>query len=129
MNLFVPLFRCGHDAYLSKEQVAELVAPHPDTLNLVNCWLRDHDIPPSFISMMLCGNWLVVIGVSVPQANDIIGASYQLYQRVETDDTVLRTVSYSLHEALDEHIQTVAPTTYFGSPLTQWKKSRIHSIR
>ena len=61
----------------------------------------------------------MVIGVSVPQANDILGASYQIYRHVATHDTVLRTVSYSLPKALYGYIQTVSPTTYFGSPLTQ----------
>jgi tripeptidyl-peptidase-1 len=129
MNLFVPLSHCRYSAYLSKEQVAEIIAPHPDTLDLVNCWLRDHGIPPSSVSITLGGNWLVVIGVPVPQANNILGASYQLYQHVEANETVLRTVSYSLPEALYGHIQTVAPTTYFGSPLTQGKKPRIRSRR
>ena len=69
--------------------------------------------------MTLGGNWLVVAGVPVHQANDILSASYQLYQHVETHDIVLRTVSYSLPKALYAHIQTIAPTTFFGSPLTQ----------
>src|SRR6266702_496078 len=46
----VPLLRFRYGAYLSKEQVAELVAPHPDTLELVNSWLEHHGIsssPPS----------------------------------------------------------------------------------
>ena len=63
----------------------------------------------------------------VPQANDILGASYQLYHHAETNDTVVRTVSYSLPDSLHGHIQTVAPTTYFGSPRTQWNKPRIYS--
>jgi len=125
MNPFVPLSRCRYGAHLSMEQVTDLVAPHPDTLNLVNSWLEDHGVPPSSVSMTLGGNWLIVAAVPVPQANVILGASYQLYQHVEMNDTVLRTVSYSLPEALHGHIQTVAPTTYFGSLRTQWKTSRI----
>lgn len=68
-----------YGARLSKEQVAQLVAPHLDTLNLVNSWLEDHGVSPSSVSLTLGGNWLKVIGVPVPQANDIFGASYQLY--------------------------------------------------
>ncbi|KAH9064053.1 subtilisin-like protein [Lactarius vividus] len=115
-----------YGAHLSKEQVAEVVAPHPDTLELVSTWLRHYDIPSSSISMTLGGNWLRVVGVSVSQANRILGASYQLYQRVKTNDTVLRTVSYSLPEVLHEHIQTIVPTTYFGSPLTETMRPRMH---
>ena len=120
-----PVNRYG--AYLSKEQVAKLVAPHPDTLSLVSSWLEDHGIPPSSVSMTLGGNWLIVIGVPVPLANDILGASYQRYLNVETKDTVLRTISYSLPDALHGHIQTVVPTTYFGSTLMKWEEPHILS--
>ncbi|KAH9026496.1 hypothetical protein EDB85DRAFT_2276961 [Lactarius pseudohatsudake] len=41
-------------------------------------------------------------------------------EHVEANDTVLRTLSYSLHDALQGHIQTVVPTTFFGSLRTQW---------
>ncbi|KAH9027944.1 subtilisin-like protein [Lactarius pseudohatsudake] len=115
-----------YGAHLSKEQVAEVVAPHPDTLELVSSWLGHYDIPSSSVSMTLGGNWLRVVGVSVSQANRILGASYQLYQHVETNDTVLRTISYSLPEVLHGHIQTVVPTTYFGSPLTEAMRPRMH---
>ncbi|KAH9041950.1 hypothetical protein EDB84DRAFT_1436504 [Lactarius hengduanensis] len=45
--------------------------------------------------------------------------SRYVYKHVETNDTVLRTISYSLLEVLHGHIQTIVPTTYFGSPLTE----------
>ncbi|KAF8267312.1 subtilisin-like protein [Lactarius quietus] len=118
----------GHSrygAYLSKEQVAELVAPHPDTLDLVSSWLNHYGVPSSSISTILGGNWLAVINVPLFQANEMLSASYQLYQHVETNDTVIRTISYSLPEALHGHIQTVAPTTYFGSSLTKGMKRRM----
>jgi len=76
---------------------------------LVNSWVEHHGVPSN--SKTLGGIWVTVIGVPVPQANDILGVSYQLYQHVETNDTALLTVSYSLPEALHGHIQT-----YFSSP-------------
>ncbi|KAF8263391.1 peptidase S8/S53 domain-containing protein [Lactarius quietus] len=109
--------------YLSKEQVAELVAPHPETLEIVGLWLEHYGVPSSSISMTLGGNWLAVINVTVSQANKMLGASYELYRHIETNDTVLRTISYSLPEALHDHIKTVVPTTYFGSP--EGMKQRI----
>ncbi|KAH9175112.1 subtilisin-like protein [Lactarius sanguifluus] len=122
----VPLSHGRYGAHLSKEQVAEVVAPHPDTLELVSSWFGHYDIPSSSISMTLGGNWLRVVGVSVSRANHILGASYQLYKHVETNDTVLRTISYSLPEVLHGHIQMIVPTTYFGSPLTEGMRPRMH---
>ena len=119
--------RYRYGAYISKKQIAELVAPHPDTLSLVTSWLEDHGIPPSSVSMTLGGNWLMAIGVPVSQADDILSASYQRYRNNETKDIVLRTVSYSLPDVLHGHIQTVVPTTYFGSTLMKWEKPRVLS--
>ncbi|KAH9009020.1 subtilisin-like protein [Lactarius deliciosus] len=108
-------------AYLTKEQLADLVAPRPETLELVNSWLEHHGISSSSISMTHGGNTLMLKGVSVTQANTPLGASYQLYRYVERGETIVRTVGYSLPVALHWHVLTVAPTTSFstlGEPAT-----------
>ncbi|KAH9068288.1 subtilisin-like protein [Lactarius deliciosus] len=115
-----------YGAHLSREQVAEVVAPHPDTLYLVSSWLKHWGIPSSSVSTALGGNWLKVVGVSVSQANDILGASYQLYRHVETNDAVIRTISYSLPEVLHGHIQAIVPTTHFGYPLAEGMRLQMH---
>ncbi|KAH9161795.1 subtilisin-like protein [Lactarius sanguifluus] len=115
--------------YLSKEQVAKLVAPHPYTLKLVETWLGHHGVSLSNVSTSHGGNWLTVTRVPVSTANELLGASYQLYRYAGTNETILRTVGYALPAALHVHVQTVAPTTYFGSPLTPRKRARGHSSR
>jgi tripeptidyl-peptidase-1 len=104
-----------YGAYLTKEQVAQLVAPHPDTLELVSSWLKHNGVPPSSISTTHGGGWLTVAGVPVSHANKLLGASYQLYYHPGTNETVLRTVGYALPAALHIHVQTIVPTTAFTS--------------
>ncbi|KAH9041497.1 peptidase S8/S53 domain-containing protein [Lactarius deliciosus] len=116
-------------AYLTKEQVAELVAPRPETLQLVNSWLKHHGISSSSVSMTHGGNTLMLKDVSVTQANTLLGASYQLYRHIERGETIVRTVGYSLPMALHWHVLTVAPTTSFVSPRTQWQTPRNRSDR
>ena len=89
--------------------------PHPDTSQLIIAWLKYHGIRPSSISTTHGGGWLTVTDVLVSQANQLLGASYQLYRNSKTSDTIIRTVCYALPAVLHEHIQTVAPTTYFAS--------------
>ena len=120
-----PLLWCRYGAHLSREQVAKLVAPHPDTLELVRSWLKHYGVPSSSFSMTHGGNWLKVTCVPVSQANELLGASYQLYQHVATNETILRTIGYALPAALQAHVQTVAPTTYFGSPRMLRKTPRM----
>jgi len=120
----VPLLRSRYGAHLSKEQVAELVAPHSDTLKLVHSWLEYHGIPSSSISVTHGGSSLKLTGVSVSRANDLLGASYQLYRHVKTNETMVRTVGYALPAALHAHVQTVEPTSSFDSPHPQWQTPR-----
>ena len=111
----VRLLRFRYGAYLSKEQVAEHVRPHPESLALINAWLVHHGIRSSSISPTHGGGWLTVSDVLVSQANQLLGATYQLYRNVKTNETIIRTVGYRLPTALHAHIQTVAPTTNFPS--------------
>ncbi|KAH8979692.1 subtilisin-like protein [Lactarius akahatsu] len=120
----------GHSRYgvhLSREQVTDLVAPHPDTIQLVHSWLEHHRITSSSVSVTHGGSFLTVTAVSVSQANDLLGASYQLYTHTKTNETIVRTLGYSLPVVLHGHVQTVAPTTFFSSPLTQWQTPRKRS--
>ncbi|KAI9439773.1 subtilisin-like protein [Lactarius indigo] len=116
-----------YGSHLSKEQVAKLAMPHPDTLELVESWLKFRGVLPSSISVSHGGNWLTLTGVSVSKANDLLGASYQLYRHTETNETIVRTIGYSLPAALRGHVQTVAPTTYFPSPRMSWQTPRKRS--
>ena len=109
------LHRFRYGAHLTKEQVAQLVAPHPDTFELVGSWLRYNGVPPSSISTTHGGGWLTVSGMPVSRANELLGASYQIYYHPGTNETILRTVGYALPAALHIHVQTVAPTTAFTS--------------
>ena len=113
----VRLLRFRYGAYLSKEQVAEHVRPHPESLALINAWLVHHGIRSSSISPTHGGGWLTVSDVLVSQANQLLGATYQLYRNVNTNETIIRTVGYRLPTALHAHIQTVAPTTNFPSEI------------
>ncbi|KAH8981856.1 subtilisin-like protein [Lactarius hatsudake] len=117
-----------YGAHLSKEQVAALVRPHPDTIEFVTSWLAHHGVRPSSISTTHGGAWLTISNVLVSQANEILGASYQLYRHAKVNDTIIRTVSYALPEALHAHIQAVAPTTYFASTRTRRQTPRRGSV-
>ncbi|KAH8986031.1 subtilisin-like protein [Lactarius hatsudake] len=118
-----------YGAHLSKEQVAQLVAPHPDTLDLINSWLGHHAVPSSSISTTHGGSWLKLTGIPVSQANELLGASYQVYRRIGTNDSsILRTVGYGLPSVLRAHVRTVIPTTYFASTGALRQTPRRHTV-
>jgi hypothetical protein len=125
-NIHVHVLLCyRYGAHLSKVQVAELVAPRPDTLELVGSWLAHHEVPSSAVSITHGGSWLTIYNLSLAKVNALLGTSYQLFRHTETNETVIRTIGYSLPAALHEHVQTVAPTTYFGSPRALRRMSKL----
>ena len=125
----VPPHRFRYGEHLSREQVAELAAPHPDTLKLVFSWLTFNGVPPSSISTTHGGSWLTIAGVPISQANKLLGASYELYYHAWANETILRTVSYALPAALHMHVQTVVPTTAFMSTRLLQQTPLSHSGR
>ena len=72
-------YRYRYGAHLSKERVAELVAPHPDTIEHIGSWLEHHDVPASLVSFTHGGCWLTLSGLRVAQADVLLGASYRLH--------------------------------------------------
>lgn len=52
-----------YGAHLSKEEVEELVAPHPNSLAAVNNWLASHGIPEKECARSSAQDW---VGVNVP---------------------------------------------------------------
>ena len=124
----MPLRHFRYGAHLSRDQVAELVEPHPETLELISAWLVHHGIRRSSISTTHGGAWLTITNVLVSQANQLLGASYQLYRHSKTNETILRTVGYALPAVLHTHIRTVAPTTYFASTRAMRQTTRRRSF-
>lgn len=109
------ILKCNsYGAHLSKEEVEALVAPHPDSVDLVESWLLHHGVSPSSIERSPAGDWLKLT-VSVSQAERMLDAKYRVFRNPATSDYVVRTTAYSLPAALHSHVSVVTPTTYFGS--------------
>ncbi|KAI0695326.1 subtilisin-like protein [Cerioporus squamosus] len=107
----------SHERYgqhLSKEDVAALIAPHPDSVDLVEAWLLAHGLDTTSTNRSPAGDF-VTIRVSVAQAEKMLGTQYQVFRHGKSDDYVIRTMNYSLPSVLHEHVAVVAPTTYFGT--------------
>ncbi|KAI9452661.1 subtilisin-like protein [Lactarius psammicola] len=128
INIYIALKPRHENALIDAlYEVTELVAPHPETLELVNSWLEYHGVHSSSVSTTHGGNTLMLKSVLVTQANALLGASYQLYRQVERSETIIRTIGYALPAVLHRHVLTVVPTTSFVPPPTQRKKPRNRS--
>jgi tripeptidyl-peptidase-1 len=101
--------------HLGKEEVDALIAPHPDTKKTVDDWLIANGLnPESAIHRSSSGDW-IALKVTVKQAEELLGTTYNVYRNPESDSYVVRTMGYSLPSMLHDHINVVTPTTYFGN--------------
>ncbi|EKM59772.1 uncharacterized protein PHACADRAFT_250501 [Phanerochaete carnosa HHB-10118-sp] len=105
-------FNERYGAHLSQEEVNELIAPHPESVDLVNSWLAEHGLSGADIARSPASDW-VKVRVPVGLAEEMLDAKYHVYEH-STGDTLVRTTSYSLPEHLHAHIELIQPTTLFS---------------
>lgn len=95
-----------------------LVAPHPESVDIVDAWLAYHGVDPSMaVSRSGTGDW-ISLTIPVQLAEEMLGNKYNVYKHKTTSETIVRTLSYSLPDVLHGHIDVVTPTTYFGTMKT-----------
>ena len=99
--------------HLSKEEVDSLVAPHRDSVDLVDSWLSAHGVDLASVERANAGSWLTA-PITVGQASRMLNATYNIYQHDTTEELIVRAISYSLPSVLHPHVGVVSPTTYFS---------------
>ncbi|KAF8841599.1 subtilisin-like protein [Paxillus ammoniavirescens] len=102
-----------YGAHLSKEETEELMAPHPETLDVVSEWLASHGIEEEHLYRSSAQDW-VTIRVPVSLAEEMLDTKYHVYTHSETGESIVRTTSYSLPALLHDHVELIQPTTMFA---------------
>ncbi|KAI4525603.1 subtilisin-like protein [Schizophyllum commune Loenen D] len=105
----------NYGKHLSQDQVKAYAAPSAETVSTISEWLKsegiDFDVNGEY------GDW-VSFSIPVSQANDLFGASYENFVHVPSDTTQVRTLAFSLPEALHDVVDAVYPTTSIVRPHT-----------
>ncbi|EKM50516.1 uncharacterized protein PHACADRAFT_263851 [Phanerochaete carnosa HHB-10118-sp] len=112
LDISSPHWRYGQ--HLSKEDAEALVAPHPDSVELVDAWLAANGVPLTHVERLNGGSWLSIL-VTVEQASRMMNSTYSIYEHDTTSEYIVRTTSYSLPSVLHAHVGVITPTTYFGT--------------
>ncbi|KAF7985673.1 hypothetical protein HWV62_2219 [Athelia sp. TMB] len=98
--------------HLSKEEVEGYVRPSQASIDAVNAYLKANGLSSTTLSP--AGDW---IGIQVPvsKANEMFNAEFAVFNHKQTGDQTIRTLSYSIPSALQEHLDFVHPTTNFAA--------------
>lgn len=103
-----------HDTYgawMEKEDVDNLLKPSADSKTAVVSWLKANGV-----SQIQTDDFYVRFSTDVATANKLLSAKYQNFGQAGINK--VRTLSYSLPESVNNHIDTVSPTTYLGKPIS-----------
>ncbi|KAF1808285.1 subtilisin-like protein [Eremomyces bilateralis CBS 781.70] len=121
MAVSSPSDRCyGH--HMDREAVDAMVNPKPEAGEKVMGWLKSNGIKDMFND-----GRTVHFSTSVRAADRLLSTRFRYFK---SDGAVkLRTMDYSVPEDLEEHIDIIHPTTYFGPihpvPITRLLESEL----
>ncbi|KAM5532580.1 hypothetical protein V8D89_013786 [Ganoderma adspersum] len=101
--------------HLTKEEVAQFVAPTQDTVEAVTAWLKENDIEAAQASP--AGDWLS-FSIPVSKANELFDADFSVFTHTSTGSQTIRTLSYSIPTDLKGKLDFVHPTTVFAQPFS-----------
>jgi tripeptidyl-peptidase-1 len=96
-------------------QVNAYLAPSDEALAAVQSWLSSNNVTAT--ASGASGDWLTAT-VPISKANDLLGASYETFQHLDSGKSYARTLSYSLPADVAAHIDAVHPATSFNHPLS-----------
>ncbi|KAI0314901.1 family S53 protease [Amylostereum chailletii] len=103
----------NYGKHLSKEEVNAYVAPKQETVEAVQAWLSDNGLNSTSLSP--AGDWLG-FRTTVEQANVMLNADFSNFTHLDTGESTIRTLSYSIPASLKGHLNFVHPTIAFPDP-------------
>lgn len=101
-------------------ELRSLLKPTRKTTDVVTAWLQEYNVT----SIEDDGDYLL-FRTNVSIANALLGTTFAWYRHDETNEHLLRTLSYDVPADIAEHIDFVQPTTRFGGVAPLLSLSRI----
>ncbi|KAJ6787265.1 hypothetical protein PWT90_05858 [Aphanocladium album] len=101
----------NYGQWLSKQEIAAFTRPSDSTLSLVKAWLEESGVSALSIDQT-SPDWLTV-NVPIKTAERMLSAEYSVYKETARGSSLIRTPKYSIPKLLQDHIDTIQPTTAF----------------
>ncbi|KAE9364939.1 subtilisin-like protein [Stipitochalara longipes BDJ] len=112
MDKFHELATNLYGSHLSQEVINSMIAPKDESRDLVLQWLNNEGLGDySSISPRADS---IIIQASISQIEKLLDAEYSSFVRIDSRQSVVRTLEYSIPGLLKSHVDMVQPTTFFG---------------
>jgi hypothetical protein len=93
--------------HLSREALFALTAPVEGAVDVVGDWLKDTT------SDVTVDGDVIKVRLTLAEAEELLHTKYSAFQNDEAGKTLVRTLSYSVPEAVKPYVATVQPTNMF----------------
>jgi tripeptidyl-peptidase-1 len=102
----------NYGQHLSREALADMMAPRAESTEAVRSWLRGAGIGDAQVHDD--GEW-INLSVTVREASELLEADFGVWARDDdASATRVRALEYSVPDEVAEHIKMVAPVVRFG---------------
>ncbi|KAI9047244.1 hypothetical protein LZ554_008697 [Drepanopeziza brunnea f. sp. 'monogermtubi'] len=103
-----------YEKHLSQEQLASIIDPEAGIVDLLTSWLAAF----SGVSEVSHAGHASAISFksTVAAANLMLAANFGIFQVTNGDDSIVRSLQYSLPESLTQHVGLIHPITFFPEP-------------
>lgn len=106
----------NYGKHMSKDEVKDFLLPSPKVSDALLSWLEAEGVPKDAIENN--GDWINFV-VPVSKAEKMLNAEFHQYQNTDNEVTRIRTLSYSVPQAVRPYVQMIQPTTRFGDVSAQ----------
>ncbi|KAI0505389.1 Pro-kumamolisin [Xylaria bambusicola] len=117
--------------HLTRKELEKLLRPPQETINLVRDWLYGRGITQ--VNYSSGGDWITA-SAPVRQVEALLDCRYHEFLNIENNETIIRTLKWSMPEYLREHVDVIQPTNSFframpqdrygGIPQPDWERNR-----
>lgn len=124
-QMVIDLSTPGHEMYgkhMKREEIKDFLRPASAVSQAILAWLESEGVPEDSIEDD--GDWIKII-IPVQQAERLLKTRFYYFHNPANKVTRIRTLEYSVPQAIRQHIQLIQPTTRFGQPRAQ-RSSLIH---
>lgn len=104
----------GHESYgqhMTRDEVKDFLRPSSEVSDAILSWLDAEGVPQEAIEDS--GDWVNFV-VPVKKAEQMLNAEFFHYENTVNEVSRIRTLSYSVPQAVRPYIQMIQPTTRFG---------------
>jgi tripeptidyl-peptidase-1 len=93
---------------MTQAEVIDLFAPHNDSVNAVQAWLKAEGISLDRVSQSSNRQW-IQFHATVEELEKLVNATYDIYENTKTGTLQVGTDEYSLPVELLDHIDYITP--------------------